>query len=467
MRPRRLPDEALRQVLRERAGISAAELAARLGVSQPTVSRGLAALGADLVRLGRARNVRYALARPIAGYGSQWPLHRIDAQGRPARLGQLRALHGGVWQFEPDQPMPAWLAGEFASGLFPDLPWFLDDLRPQGYLGRSFVLAHARDLDAPDDLSLWHSDHVVAALLRHGDNLPGDLVLGDAALTRALQAGVQPTDALDIERDTTQRSHAYPQLALAALSGRPVGSSAGGEQPKFTVLLREAPERYRAAVVKFSEPVTSSASAERWADLLLCEHLAGQVLNHLNIAPAAVTEVIEADGRRFLESSRFDRTGTLGRRGYVTLRALDAAFFGTGRAPWAQMADRLLAEHWIVAEDAETLRTLGLFGELIGNTDMHFGNLAFVLTDAAPFALSPVYDMLPMRYAPGPGGAIVAREFDPPMPLPHLRAAWLRAADAARQYWSVVAADAGISTGFRQIAADNGARVQGLLQRFG
>lgn len=462
MSPRQLTDQALRQALRERAGVSAAVLAGRLGVSQPTLSRGLAALGDELVRIGRARSARYALARPVAGLGSQWPLHRIDAHGRPERLGLLRALHGGAWQFVPDRPLPAWLAGEFAAGLFPDLPWFLDDLRPQGFLGRSFVATHARALDAPEDLNRWHGDHVLAALLRHGDNLPGNLLLGDAALTRALQDSIAPPDALPI----TERARAYPQLAEAALRGRVVGSFAGGEQPKFTALLQDAPARYRAAVVKFSEPITSSASAERWADLLLCEHVASLVLNATQIAPAAVTEIIDAEGRRFLESRRFDRTETLGRRGYLSLRALDAAYFGVGRERWLPMADRLLAAGWVSVEAAETIRRLGLFGELIGNTDMHFGNLAFELVDAAPFTLLPVFDMLPMRYAPGPGGAIVEREYNPPMPVPPHHHTWLQAARAAVQFWAQVADNVQVSAGFRRIGADNRAQLDTLLQRF-
>jgi hypothetical protein len=394
--------------------------------------------------------------------GAEWPLHRINELGRPEHLGTLRALHGGAWQFSSDTPRPAWLAGEFSQGLFPDLPWFLDDLRPQGYLGRSFVLSYARQLDAPDDLNVWTSDHVLAALLRHGDNMPGNLVLGEQALTQAMQDIVEPRDAIAV----AERAVEFPRRAQAALQGRPVGSSAGGEQPKFTALLQEAPGQYRATVVKFSEPMASSASAERWADLLQCEHLASQALRNAGIA-AAPTEVLEAEGRRFLQSTRFDRTATLGRRSYVSLRALDAAYLGRARAAWTSMADLLLDQGWLTAEDAETMRALGLFGELIGNTDMHFGNLAFALADAAPLGLVPAYDMLPMLYAPGPNGAIVGQNFQPPVPLPRYHAAWLRAAQAAQQFWAAVESGGEISTGFRVLAAANGESVRRLLARFG
>ncbi len=462
MRPRQLSLDALRQALRERPGVAAGDLAAQLQVSLPTVSRGLTRLGGELARIGKRRGARYALLRLVDRHGSQWPLHRIDAQGRPASLGILSALQGGKWLFTSDAPRPAWMAGEFRQGLYPDLPWFLDELRPQGFLGRSFVSAHGQDLDAPLDLSLWNSEHVLAALLRYGDNLPGDLVLGDQALTRALQESVNPQDVIDL----ANRPEQFPRRADAALRGRPVGSSAGGEQPKFTALIAEAPAQYRATVVKFSEPMDSSDSARRWADLLRCEHLAGQALQAGGIA-AAPSEVIDAGGRRFLQSTRFDRTPTLGRRGYVSLRALDAAYFGRGREAWTQMADRLLAANWIEPGTAQTLRTLGLFGELIGNSDMHFGNLAFELADAAPFKLVPAYDMLPMLYAPSASGAVVDRSFTPPVPLPRFQAEWNRAAIAAREFWAAVEADAAISDGFRQLATANGESIARLLARFG
>lgn len=110
---------------------------------------------------------------------------------------------------------------------------------------------------------------------------------------------------------------------------------------------------------------------------------------------------------------------------------------------------------------------MGLFGELIGNSDMHFGNVSLELSDSVPFELVPAYDMLPMLYAPGPGGALVERDFLPPVPLPRYRQAWARAAGAALDFWSAVQADAAISDGFRRLAESNGRSVQHLVQRFG
>ena len=54
------------------------------------------------------------------------------------------------------------LHGEFADGLFPDWPWFLDDQRPQGFLGRAFARRGGAALGAPEDLRLWRDEDIAA-----------------------------------------------------------------------------------------------------------------------------------------------------------------------------------------------------------------------------------------------------------------------------------------------------------------
>jgi hypothetical protein len=44
---------------------------------------------------------------------------------------------------------------------------------------------------------------------------------------------------------------------------------------------------------------------------------------------------------------------------------------------------------------------------LIGNTDMHHGNLSFISSHGRPYHLAPAYDILPMGFAPKSGGEIV------------------------------------------------------------
>lgn len=82
--------------------------------------------------------------------------------------------------------------------------------------------------------------------------------------------------------------------------------------------------------------------------------------------------------------------GPTGRRGLVSLRALDAAYLGLGQGNWAKAARKLHAGKWITAEDCERMIRLHCFGELIANTDMHWGNLSFFLPEQSPSLLAPV-----------------------------------------------------------------------------
>lgn len=461
MRPRRLAHSALLDALQRRPLVSSAELASTLGVSQPTVSRGLAALGGRVVKIGRTRATQYGLSREVGRHGNHWPVYRIDQQGKAHELGTLHALQKGHWYFESDQDVESLRFGEFARGIFPDLPWFLDDQRPQGFLGRAFAQAHAKQLDAPPDILLWNSDHVLAALLSHGENLPGNLVVGDSSLEKAQQEMMRPVGTISL----AERSVRFPELAKRAILGQPVGSSAGGEQPKFTLCIDEGGGQYQSAIVKFTEP-TSTASAIRWADLLQCEQLAGKMLAEAGI-PAAATHVIDSDGRRFLQSQRFDRTARLGRRGYVSLRSLDAAFYARGRADWTDMAEALHADGWIDAVSARWMRVSWFFGDMIGNNDMHFGNIAFELEMKRPLGWVPIFDMLPMLYAPTSAGAVVEREFSPKPPHPRTFDDWATAAALAEEFWARAAMDHRISAGFQAIAKNNLAIVASLRQRFG
>jgi hypothetical protein len=443
-------------LLRTRGAQPASALASELGISQPTLSRLLSSTGECIVRIGRARASRYALAHAIARSGSHWPLYRISADGKPETLGELHALHRDEFFFEPQGARPAFMQGDFASGLFAGMPWFLDDQRPQGFLGRAFARRIAADIDAPVDPLIWRADDIVLALLRHGDDQPGDLVLGEAALQRALQNTLAPHAAVSVD-DRVMR---FPELAAAALRGESIGSSAGGEQPKFTVMLRGT-DGYAPAIVKFSERIGVPAG-RRWADLLICEHHAGNVLREHDL-PAAQSELVEADARIFLQSSRFDRTPELGRRGLVSLAALNAAHYGGAAIEWRRFAPQLQRDGWLDADDARCLRLFSWYGALIANSDMHLGNAAMQLRDVRPLPLAPVYDMLPMRFRPANSGEIVERRYEITLPTPEHQADWHEAARMAQVFWRRIADDLRVSNEFRAIAGDAGALLQRAL----
>ena len=113
---------------------------------------------------------------------------------------------------------------------------------------------------------------------------------------------------------------------------------------------------------------------------------------------------------------------------------------------------------------------LHAFGRLIGNTDMHQGNIGFHLADRGPLPLSPAYDMLPMSLAPS--RTSVLRPTSPMNPVAPLRAGQLAhlqwAAPLAEDCWERVADSPLLrSTVLRQVAGENARRVRAMGQRYG
>ncbi len=418
--------------LRALGGVAAsAELQARLGVSQPTVSRALAPLVREgrVTKVGAARSQRYLLPRHIEGVGSHIPLMRVDAQGRASDFGRMVALPSGrFWVDEADG----------LSELHDGLPWFLQDMRPQGFMGRAFAMAYP-ELRLPGDLRHWSDDDVLRALVQVGDDLPGNLIVGQPAFDRFHTLAQRTSRVTDPEKD-------YPRLAEQAMQGTLPGSSAGGEQPKFCTTLNGHP-----VIVKFS-PAGQAPADQRWRDLLVCEHLALHTLAQAGL-PAAQTRVVLAGGRVFLEAQRFDRTPQ-GRIGMVSLLVYDAQYVGQ-MDDWAATSLRMASRRLLTEQDAGHLRLLKAYGTLIGNTDMHYGNISLLL-DNDDWRLSPTYDMLPMLYAPV-NGELVERDFSarPTHPTADTLAVWPQALDLALQFWARVAQDPRISPGFRQTAQTN------------
>ena len=204
------------------------------------------------------------------------------------------------------------------------------------------------------------------------------------------------------------------------------GSSAGGEQPKFLTTLRDETGGFQPVLVKFSAPM-NQATGRRWADLLLCEFHAHQILAEAGLANAGA-RLLDADGRRFLEIPRFDRIGPGGRRGVVSLEALASSLIGSLSRNWLDATTEFHRRGVVDSASFATIQRLHAFGELVGNTDMHFGNLAFFLDDSLPFPVTPVYDMLPLLWVPGSQGELIERQFAPAPPLPAMTEPWGEAA---------------------------------------
>lgn len=415
----------LSQYLSNKGAIPTAQLLEALQISAPTLSRLIVAEQGAILRLGRGRATRYALPRSVPGLPAQIPVYRVAKKGQAAAVAELVPLQdGGSWV------EPARGTGHAHAGL----PPVVHDMAPAGYLGRNFAVRHP-DLHLPARVQDWNDDQRLVAVARRGEDCPGDLILGEESLERFL--AWQPVAAKPDE---------YPRLAMESATGG-AGSSAAGEQPKFTAFHDQ--QHY---LVKFT-PGDGSPSDSRWRDLLVCEALALETLNNHGV-PAAVARIVDVDKQRFLEVSRFDRIGARGRLGVLTLALLDDDLFGR-RDSWAEAASRLHALRLLSADDARRLRLLEAFGILIANGDRHFGNISFFadgLYARPALQLAPTYDMLPMDAAPHAG---VLPNLPPQVPEPRAKLldVWAEAGILAKEFWQRVAEDARISTLFRAMSA--------------
>jgi hypothetical protein len=307
-------------------------------------------------------------------------------------------------------------------------------------------------LALPQRVIDWTDEHYLQYLTRRGADTVGDLILGDESFNEYIELQKQRTPiALDDRRTR------FPRLAQQVMGGGLPGSSAHGEHPKFATLLRRGAD-YQHVLVKFSPPV-NTALGQRWSDLLVAEHLAHQVLSRSAI-PTPSSEIHDFAGVMFLQVDRFDRVGLHGRVGVTSLLSIDTARYGM-LDNWVASATRLHRDQRIDAPTLEVIRLVYAFGGLIANTDRHFGNLALFDHYDGKFQLAPVYDTLPMLFAPQ-NDQIVPREFVAPDPTAETITAYRHARELAEEYWQLVSNDKRISTNFRKIAKTCGSTVEAL-----
>ena len=431
------PSELVLQRLDDGTATSA-ELEQLLGQSQSQVSRLLRELirRDSVVRIGSTRGARYARLRSVEGIGGRWPLRRVGDNGQVHDLGVLHALAGTEFYFESAHANFEW------TGVTDGLPYFLEDPRPAGFLGRG-VPQRFPELALPQRVTDWNDDHYLRYLTQRGSDSVSDLILGDAALDDYLSLGRRRTRVAAAERE--QR---FPQLVAEVMEGAQPGASAHGEHPKFAVLLDEGAAS-RHVLVKFSPPV-ATAVGQRWSDLLVTECIAQEALAAAGIA-AARSRIHKFADRTYLEVDRFDRAGIEGRVGVSSMYAIDSSLYGK-LDNWTDSASRLVRDRRIDAAALEPVRLVSTFGSLIANTDRHFGNLAFFDHYDGRFRLAPVYDMLPMLYAPE-HDQLAARSFAPPDPSSANLREYGRARALAEQFWRNCKQDERISEAFRRICA--------------
>jgi hypothetical protein len=396
----------------DRGTLSAGGLRERLGVSASTLMRTVREARTEVLRIGRGRATQYGLRQTWPNLeGTRFPLLWISESGAAACAGELITLaaHQTAW-------MPT---GTVADGL----PAELSDARPSGFLGRHFAAVHA-DLRLPPLLSDWSDHHILLAMSRRGEDLPGNLIVGEESFARW-----QGIELVSTSRDD------YPALAQATIAGHPPGSLAGGERPKFGALVGN-----RHMLVKFAgRGGAGDLAARRWCDLLILEGIALQVVASHGV-PTANTNIIEAPDYWFLESERFDRLGVRGRTAVISLAAIHDNLADS----WARAAVALKEAGRLSVEDARRLCWLDAFGALIANTDRHQYNILF-FPEGAPLRLAPAFDQVSMLYAPTGDGQVPAREFILPHATANTLDVWEQARDAARQFWTLASEDTRLS----------------------
>lgn len=454
-------------VLRREGRLKAGEIIERLQVSRPTLMRAVTAAGDRVIHRGAARRSAYAARRALRGSVSALPVYRVDAGGLPRQIARLDLLHpnGSALDYLEDLGWP--LDQDMADGWFEGLPYLLHDMRPQGFIGRAFARRHAQLLQVDENPGNWSDDDALHALALLGSDTPGDLIVGEPACQLWLEEIEKArTDQDSTALEDSELDEAYPYLASHAMDLGFAVSSAGGEFPKFTALRCDrngTPLRH--VIVKFAGN-DESPGTRRWSDLLVCEQLAGVVLARELGVRAATSRIHRIHERSYLEIERFDRHGRLGRSGMASWFALNTAFFGDLNRPWTEGANKLREQGWIDADEARRMAHIWHFGQLIANTDMHDGNLSFQSSGSsreARLTVAPVYDMLPMLYAPQRGVEIPTRAYAPKLPLPAQREPWQQAAQAAVAFWQAAAGDERISAGFRETCEANEAHLRSLI----
>ncbi|WP_417657500.1 type II toxin-antitoxin system HipA family toxin YjjJ [Pseudidiomarina aestuarii] len=430
--------------------MSAAELARRLDIDATTVSRRLNAMGPKVIKAGDGRSTRWYLRRrlsmptpAIKADVDVLPIYRVDEHGQAEKIAHLHVVY----------PADSYLAEYFRKSdttdkqqsewtFFESLPWWVTDMRPQGFLGRSFAQQlRAQGQPVDSDPNRWSEDTTLSVLASYPQDHVGNLLIGDTAYTRWLNAA---PDSMMSDAEAGTRADAIAR-------GEHFDSSAKGEQPKFTARLHEGE-----CLIKFSGQVKQleiDSPANRWADLLHAEALASAALNQSIANIAATSRSFQVNQRTLLASRRFDRTDTGGRLGVISWTSLDLEFVGKANEPWPVIAD-LLHQQNIISEVAATHSKISwAFGQLIANSDMHLGNISCVNRGGRPYELAPIYDMLPMHFAPKSTGDLPATTYaisiHPSVP----RICWEAAFPAAIAFWKRVSSHDMISDHFKVLAA--------------
>ena len=379
------------------------ELIDALGISRVTLMKAYEREAGQVLRFGRARKTQYAARRIPEGLDTdEFPVFRVDETGSLQSAGKLVTLEATESVWLPEATV--------IDGLAPEM----QDAAPRGFLGGSFARRHA-DLGLPDSVTGWSDNHVLMAISRRGEDLPGNLLVGRESFER-FQALEYPAYSEDD----------FLRLSERAIAGEHVGSSAGGEQPKFTAFVGG-----RHKIVKFATDATDNA--RRWQDLLALEYIALQTLRDAGIA-SAKAQLLDIGGLRCLVVDRFDRIGKTGRRAVVTL----AAASGNVNRYWADTAEAMHRLGELSEEGLRRIALLDAFGALIANTDRHHRNVCLYPPEfgsESGYDVAPAFDQLPMAYAPPASGNLRNDAVGEPSATVNTFDVWGEARRIAEEFW--------------------------------
>lgn len=396
-------------------------------------------LRAILQRVEESRAPLYAGARQIPRCELVMPVHLIDEAGRIEDAGFVAML----------SPRGSATLRDGIGRVYDGLPPEVHDVAPSGFIGRNLAKASHDDLDLPSNPRDWSDEHKMTFLCNRSSDVPGNLVFGNESLGQLLNRRAL------LPLSSSVRSTEFYRMAMESVAADAGASSAGGEQPKFSVEMQDTGH----VLVKYARTGT------RMADLLRMEHLALKALQQHGVR-AAKTYIHEYHGLTFLEVVRFDRIGRFGRVGMISAGAYDDEHFGS-RDNWADFARRMVKSGALDEEAATPILVQLAFSQLIGNTDTHFENLSLMLDERGQIAqVAPAYDILPMCYAPGSASGIDP-ELIPITPsvgrIGIAPAVWEIAARAALDFWNWASTDDAICAEMREVAKLNQERVSSFV----
>lgn len=277
-----------------------------------------------------------------------------------------------------------------------DLPWLFWDMSPSGYLGRRFAQQFP-ELHLPDSDALWSAEHCLTAITQRGEDLSGNLIIGETSRARFEQ-----DFAPAIKSGALKRSDYAAVIEEFLRSAAPAaGSSLGGARPKL-VLHSVGSTAPRDVLLKFTPPLDTELG-RRWNQLLLIESLCARTLDRHGIAAVgahpASYQVLPGGTRGALMLPRFDREPSLGRGGASTLYWLALSRDEFEKSAPAVMLS-LAADGLVSEEDARTVALVHQFSAAIGNTDSHLGNYGLTFDARGKARLAPIYDVTAMVFAP-------------------------------------------------------------------